>query len=287
MIGSPSATSTKKANEYSMSKSEFEFISAKAKNEFGLSLSSDKLSLVQSRLSKRLRLLSIDSFSTYCSLLSTAKGQQEAMHMLSALTTNVTHFFREMHHFEALAEEILPRLMLDNRLHDRIRIWSAGCSAGQEPYSIAATVLAKCPELLDRDFKILATDVDPEILKSAMSGKYSAEGISRIPNDFSRPLFLETKENELVINPELVKLIKFARLNLIGDWPMSGKFDVIFCRNVAIYFDKETQARLWKRFHEILKSGGILCIGHSERLTEEIEQKFENVGLTMYRRLGN
>lgn len=274
------------ASDYEMSEVEFKFIAEKVNSDFGLSIGCEKLGLIQSRLSKRLRVLGIDSFEAYCSLLETPNGQQEAMHMLSALTTNVTHFFREMHHFDALSRDILPSLRETAETGGRIRMWSAGCSAGQEPLSIAATVLKSWPDAAGLDCKILATDIDPEVLEIARAATYQAEEIEKIPTLY-RDLIFSKGASEKTASKEITKLIKFGRLNLISNWPMTGKFDVIFCRNVAIYFDKSTQIRLWERFHDILSPGGTLCIGHSERLSGDIKNKFKSAGVTIYRRIDN
>lgn len=270
--------------DYEMTEDDFNFIAGMANSDFGLSLKSDKMALIQSRLSKRLRLLEIDSFANYCALLSTPNGQQESIHMLSALTTNVTHFFREMHHFDAFANNVLPDLRKKAESGCPVRIWSAGCSAGQEPYSISAVALNEWPDLLNFDFKILATDIDPEVLKTAKAGNYSADEIEKITSPYRNLMFSKQVGPQKTISPEVAKPITFARLNLISGWPMSRKFDVIFCRNVAIYFDKPTQVRLWERFHDILKPGGMLCIGHSERLSGSAAAKFKTAGVTMYRR---
>jgi len=170
---------------------------------------------------------------------------------------------------------------------NRLRIWSAGCSAGQEPYSIAAAILESWPDVADLDFRILATDVDPDILRAAKSGKYGDDEISKIPTNYRQIMFPKFCSGDTLLSPKVSELIKFARINLIEDWPMTGKFDVIFCRNVAIYFDKRTQANLWKRLHNILTPGGVLFIGHSERLSEHIEDKFDSIGVTTYRRIDN
>lgn len=272
-------------NAYDLSDTDFAFIVSKSKTDFGLNLSNDKIALVQSRLTKRLRHLGLSDFSAYCSFLSTSDGQEESIQMLSALTTNVTHFFREKHHFDRLVADILPDLRIKAESGKRIRIWSAGCSAGQEPYSIAATILANWPSAPSFDVKILATDVDPEILAVASAGLYSDQDIEGVAVQYRDLLFETSPEGKHHIRQDVSSLIKFGNLNLISDWPMSGKFDVIFCRNVAIYFDKPTQVRLWERFYNILTPNGTLNIGHSERLSGDIAKKFESAGVTMYRRL--
>ena len=204
--------------------------------------------------------------------------------MLSALTTNVTHFFREEHHFRLLREVALPQLVEAARNGGRVRIWSAGCSAGQEPYSIAFTVLSLFPEAARHNLRILATDVDPQILAKAEAGRYPLEERQSIPEAYRRHIEADGPSH-FTIGDAARQLITFGRLTLIESWPISGPFQVIFCRNVAIYFDKPTQSRLWARFGEILSPGGHLCIGHSERVAGAAEQMFRPVDVTAYQRL--
>ena len=263
---------------------DFAFISKKAKMDFGLNLDIGKRELVQSRLSRRIRVLELPDFAAYCSLLETPSGQQESMHMLSALTTNVTSFFREPHHFEYLENEISPYLKNEVKRGKRVRIWSAGCSAGHEPYSIAASILTVWPKASDHDLRILATDVDPKILDLAREGSYSQEEVERVPKKYCPILFQNLEMDRRKVRMDIRKLVYYRQLNLISKWPMNGKFDIIFCRNVAIYFDRCTQQDLWHRFHNILKPGGMLMIGHSERLSGAAEENFSNEGITTYRR---
>jgi chemotaxis protein methyltransferase CheR len=262
---------------------DFAVIADLAMRDFGLHLTVAKRDLVYSRLLKRLRSLGLDHFRDYCTLLTSQKGESERMAMLSALTTNVTHFFREEHHFKLLREVALPPLIKAAREGGRVRIWSAGCSAGQEPYSLAFTLLNLCPEAAKLNLRILATDVDSEILAKAKSGIYPEEERKAIP-DTMRKYIEPAGAGHFTIGAAARELITFGRLNLIENWPISGPFQVIFCRNVAIYFDKPTQARLWARFGELVSPNGHLCIGHSERVAGPAEQMFRAVGVTAYQR---
>ncbi|NBZ86880.1 CheR family methyltransferase [Stagnihabitans tardus] len=265
------------------SDADFKVIADLAMRDFGLNLTSAKRDLVYSRLLKRLRVLGLEDFREYCALISGPNGTDERNAMLSALTTNVTHFFREEHHFKLLREVALPGLIKTAKEGGRVRIWSAGCSAGPEPYSLAFTVLSMFPEAARSNFRILATDVDPEILKKAEAGIYPEDERKGIPEAFNR--FTESAgPGKFTIGRAARELITFGRLNLIEDWPISGPFQVIFCRNVAIYFDKPTQSRLWARFGDLLSPGGHLCIGHSERVLGPAEQMFKAVGITAYQR---
>lgn len=263
---------------------DFQTIADLAMRDFGLHLTLAKRDLVYSRLLKRLRSLGLDNFGEYCALITCPQGEGERTAMLSALTTNVTHFFREEHHFKLLRDAALPSLIKSAREGGRVRIWSAGCSAGQEPYSLAFTILSLCPEASRLNLRILATDVDAEILAKAEVGKYPEEERKAIPEAMRR--FIEPATTGFTIGTAARELITFGRLNLIESWPISGPFQVIFCRNVAIYFDKPTQARLWGRFGEMLSTDGHLCIGHSERVAGPAEQMFRTVGVTAYQRLG-
>lgn len=262
---------------------DFTAIARRAQADFGLHLPDTKKDLVYSRLSKRLRQLGLRDFRTYCALLEGPDAAEERTHMLSALTTNVTHFFREGHHFKALRETVLPPLIRAAREKRRVRLWSAGCSAGQEPYSLAFTILDLCPEAGRLDLRILATDVDPQILAQAEAGVYPAEELNSLPESARR--MTGPAAGGFAISEKVRELVRFGELNLMHDWPMRGMFDIIFCRNVAIYFDKPTQARLWHRFAGLIPPGGHLFIGHSERVAGAAETAFRSIGVTAYERL--
>jgi chemotaxis protein methyltransferase CheR len=270
---------------FPFSDADFLAIAKLAQADFGLHLTPVKKDLVYSRLTKRLRHLGLPDFSSYCQLIDAADGVEERLQMLSALTTNVTHFFREDHHFRMLRETILPPLIAAARSGARLRLWSAGCSAGQEPYSLAFTLLDLCPEAAKLDIRILATDVDPVILARAKAGIYDNEELKTVPQSVRNSHITADGNSSFVVGPNARKIINFGELNLMQDWPIKGPFDVIFCRNVAIYFDKETQARLWGRFAGMLTAGGHLCIGHSERIAGALANRLETVGVTTYRKL--
>lgn len=254
--------------------------------ESGIAVSEAKTSLIQSRLAKRLRELGMSKFSEYTDLLSGADGLDERMTLISALTTNVTNFFREPHHFEHLREAVFPSLR--QRLSDggRVRFWSAGCSTGQEPYSISMTMLPLLAEYKKADFRILASDIDPKVVAHGHEATYREDLLDGIPGPL-RKKYLEAAPNEpgsLRFVRHIRELVVFKQLNLLKPWPMKGQFDVIFCRNVVIYFDQETRNRLWLRFAQQLAPGGVLFIGHSERLEASFNDYFENIGPTTYQR---
>ncbi len=269
---------------YPFTDADFAVIARRAQAEFGLHLTEAKKDLVYSRLTKRLRQLGLGDFHSYCRLIEAPDGADERRQMLSALTTNVTHFFREGHHFQTLRSTVLPPLLAAARAGGRLRIWSAGCSAGQEPYSLAFTLLELCPEAARHDIRILATDVDPAILARAREGVYDAEEAKSLPDGVRSAHLRDLGNGKVSVGDKARALITFGELNLMQDWPMRGPFDVIFCRNVAIYFDKETQARLWLRFADMLAPGGYLCIGHSERVAGPAMPLLVGAGVTTYRK---
>lgn len=247
----------------------------------GIALAEGKAALVYSRLAKRLRSLGLRSFREYCALIEDQAGVDERQAMMAALTTNVTRYFREPHHFDHLREVVMPKLVERARKGGRIRLWSAACSNGQEPYSMAITVLTALPEAANLDVKILATDIDPNMVAEGKAGIYREDAVAPVPLDLRRKWFKKAGTGWEVAD-ELRALVAFRELNLIGDWPMKGKFDAIFCRNVVIYFDEPTQERIWSRFAPMLEPAGTLYIGHSERVTGPATALFETTGLTTY-----
>ncbi|PHR60789.1 MAG: chemotaxis protein [Robiginitomaculum sp.] len=253
----------------------------------GIFVSMEKNSLVHSRLIKILRTLNLSSFKEYCDLVEAPAGKELRREMLMALTTNLTRFFREAHHFEHLLKEALPPLIAKAKLGERIRIWSAGCSNGQEPYSIAAIILSLLPEANNYDIKILASDIDCNMVAHGRIGMYSEEIAEKMPDNLRNKHFQKvTTENgiQYAASERLKKLVSFRELNLNAvSWPMRGKFQIIFCRNVVIYFNAETQKTLWNNFRDMLCGPGYLYIGHSERLSGQSVDKFESVGTTTYR----
>ena len=273
------------AGEYVMTAEDFAFIAGVMRESAGIHLGSGKATLAYSRLAKRLRALGLENFKDYCALVGAPEGSEELQAMVAALTTNVTRFFREPHHFEALAAEFETRLAEKARAGQPVRLWSAACSTGQEPYSMAMTVLDALPEALDLDVRILGTDIDPNVLAEARAGIYAAEVAAAIPPEARRRHGMATGDRgSFAVSRQLRDLVVFNSLNLNGAWPMKRRFDVIFCRNVAIYFDDATQERLWGRLADALVPGGLLCIGHSERVSGPAEARFHLGGLTTYRR---
>ena len=251
----------------------------------GIQLSDAKRDLVYSRLARRVRALHFDDFGHYLDHVETS-GDGEFTEFLNAITTNLTSFFRERHHFDALRQTMLPQLMKARASSRRLRVWSAGCSTGEEPYSIAMTLRDVMPEGSGWDARILATDLDTNVLAHARAGVYNEERIQQLPDSTVRRWFRRGRgghKGKVRVAPELQPLITFNQLNLMEPWPMRGKFDVIFCRNVVIYFDKATQAKLFDRFADALADDGFLIVGHSETLYR-VTDRFELIGQTMYRK---
>jgi chemotaxis protein methyltransferase CheR len=275
--------------EYPLRRRDLVDIAAMIYSDAGISLNETKASLVYSRLSKHIRNLGLSGFKEYCSLVSSPAGAAARREMLSHLTTNFTRFFRENHHFEHLKNDVLPELLVRAKNGGRVRIWSAACSDGQEPYSIALTVLSMMPNAADFDFRILATDIDPKILALARAGAYDEAALETVSPAMRKQWFQEAEiqgRRKFLIDDRVKRLITFNELNLMAQWPFKGTFDVIFCRNVVIYFDEPTQVKIWSRFADLLPVGGHLYIGHSERVSGEAKHVLDNTGITTYRYLG-
>lgn len=270
--------------EFAFTEADFRKISAMVHGDAGIYLPEAKATLVYSRLAKRLRALGLTSFKDYCALVAGGEGLDERQKMLAALTTNVTRFFREPHHFEHLRDKVLPPLLDAARRGGKVRIWSAACSSGQEPFSIAMTILSLMPEAADRDVRILATDIDPNMVAEGRRGIYAAQLLDGVPPDLRKRWTTPAPGGEARMADEARALVTFNELNLIGEWPMKGRFDAIFCRNVAIYFEDDTQARLWSRFAPMINPDGALYIGHSERVQGPAVSLFRPDGVTTYRR---
>jgi chemotaxis protein methyltransferase CheR len=274
--------------EFPFTWSDFHKIAQLVHSEAGIVLADTKANLVYSRLAKRLRVIGLRSFRDYCSLVSGIDGTDERQAMIAAMTTNVTRFLRENHHFEFLKKRVLPGLLDEASKGRRVRIWSAGSSSGEEAYSIALTILDVMPEAAALNVRILATDIDPEMLRRGAAGIYQMRQVAEIPVEQRRRWFhpvSRSEEAEYEVAPEMHSLVQFKELNLLHEWPMRGRFDIIFCRNVMIYFDDPTQNEVWRRFGDVLQPGGYLCIGHSERISTT-NHPYELVGQTIYRRMG-
>lgn len=267
--------------EFHFTQHDFERLRKLVNEHTGIKLSDHKQEMLYSRLSRRLRTLNLNSFSSYYKLLQSNDGE-ELVNFINAVTTNLTAFFREPHHFELLAQELLPQLLVKKQNTRRIRIWSAGCATGEEAYSIAMIVKEVVPA--NWDVKILATDLDSSVLTKGKQGVYEEERLENVPPARLHRWFKKgsgTQAGRVQVMSELQKLITFKPLNLIHGWPMRGPFDIIFCRNVVIYFDKSTQKILFERFANILDKDAYLLIGHSENLFQ-LSTRFRLLQQTVY-----
>ncbi len=282
--GAPPAGDKLVEGEFHFTEEDFRRISAMLHADAGIALPESKATLVYSRLAKRLRTLGLSSFRDYCALIAGSDGVDERQKMMAALTTNVTRFFREPHHFDHLQSKVLPALVAEAKRGGRVRIWSAGCSNGQEAYSAAMTILSVMPDAADYDIRILASDIDPNMVAEGKAGIYRDDVVAVIPENVrARWMTPSRKGSGWMAGDAMRRLVSFRELNLIADWPVKGPFQVIFCRNTVIYFEEETQSRIWTRFAPLLAPRGVLYIGHSERLTGPAVARFENDGLTTYR----
>lgn len=229
----------------------------------GISLRPGKENLVQGRLLKRLTALDLPSFENYIDFVEQDRSGRELAAMIDVLTTNKTSFFRESQHFDFLVKRVLPAVAQRDR---SLRIWSAACSSGEEPYTIALSLLENIPDIDRWNIRILATDISDSMLVRARSAIYDRQAVTELPPGLVQQYFT-CKDHSYHLREQVRSLVSFAKLNLMSDWPMRGPFDVIFCRNAMIYFDKSTQQLLVNRFWDLLKRDGILFIGHSESLT--------------------
>ena len=261
---------------------DFDLISKIAHQNWGLKLDQSKSSSILPRVEKRKQALGITSLREYCVRVS--QDSEEAQSFINALTTNVTHFYREAHHFEDFEQRVLGPRSGQIASGSRFRVWSAGCSSGQEPYSIAGSIMAVIPNAAATDVKILATDIDTNVLQAAALAKYHPSECSFPSEDLRLRLFPES-DGDFVIPKGIRELVAFRHLNLVKSWPFQGPFDAIFCRNVSIYFDRETQEKLWIAFSSVMRDGATLYIGHSERINAPERFGLRSDGITTYRKL--
>jgi chemotaxis protein methyltransferase CheR len=270
------------AREFAFSDADFRALAQLAYDYAGISLSDSKRNLLYSRLSRRLRQLKLDSFVDYRAYLDTHSAELEGF--INSISTNHTKFFREAHHFEHLRSHVvLPFAQgLRTGASRRLRIWSAGCSSGEEPYTIAVVLKREIQDLALRDVKILATDIDTDVLGKAARGAFTVNATDDVPRVYQE-FFRRAGDDKVSVDDDVREAIAFRRLNLMEDWPFRGPFDAIFCRNVMIYFDAQTKTKLVERFTRMIRPGGWLYIGHSESLIGT-HPGLQSVGRTIYRR---
>lgn len=252
----------------------------------GIDLPPHKKTMAAGRLVKRLKATGLSTVDDYIALLNSPSGEEERSHFINVYTTNMTRFNREAHHFSYLAGEVMPRLSHAARQGKRVRLWSAGCSSGEEPFQMAFHMLDACPGVGKLDVKLLATDIDSDILSIAREAIYPRAHTSSLPGDQMSRYFeaVGSSRDRVRVKDAARELIRFRTLNLHDTWPFQGKFDVIMCRNVTIYFDTETQQRLWRRFVSRLQPSGMLFLGHSESLAQDCISQFTMLGPGIFQR---
>ncbi len=270
--------------EFKFTLKDFDYLRNITNKKTGIVVSDDKFDMFYARLSKHVRRLGLSDFRDYCQVISRGESQ-EMVTLINSVTTNLTSFFREKHHFDYMKADFIPRHVKNRQDRKLLRIWSAGCSTGEEPYSIAMQTLESLP--LGWQVKITATDVDTDVLAKARTGVYPVSKLDGISDSRLKQWFYkgaESKEGYVKVRKELTDVIEFKQLNLIENWFFQDKFDLIFCRNVLIYFDIDTKKKIADKFYNVTRDGGCLMIGHSESLFN-VSSKFKLIGNTIYEKL--
>ncbi|VAW94055.1 Chemotaxis protein methyltransferase CheR [hydrothermal vent metagenome] len=274
-----------KKREFEFTDKDFNYIQQLVADSTGIVLSEGKRDMVYSRLARRIRELKLNSYKLYCDRLKNG-DEDELIAFTNAITTNLTSFFREPHHFDFLKNKLLPEIK-KNKSSRKLRVWSAGCSSGEEPYSIAMVVYEVFETVLDSwDIKILATDLDSNMVQTAANGVYTDERVTGLAKSRLNKFVKSGSAHnagKVKMSPKLQNLITFKELNLMNDWPIKGPFDFMFCRNVVIYFDKPTQKILFDRYADLLAPNAHLFIGHSESL-HNVTTRFNLLGKTIYQK---
>lgn len=280
----PETRVMEKAREFPYTPRDFDFLRRVAHERTGIVVTDDKFDMFYARLSRRVRKLGLASFQDYCQRV--REEPDEVLELVNAITTNLTAFFRENHHFDYLARQITPAHLAAHPRPQPLRLWSAGCSTGEEPYSLAMTLLEALPPPHLREVSILATDIDSNVLRTAAMGVYPTERVrdldqARLHRWFQRGT--GANAGAVRVKTEVRQQVQFAQLNLMESWELEAPLDIIFCRNVIIYFGKEDKIRLIDRYADALRDGGYLFIGHSESLFK-ISERFQLIGQTIYRK---
>ncbi len=267
--------------EFDFRHSDFKALAHLVYERSGIVLGDHKKNMVYGRLAKRLRELRLTTFSQYLDLLKNSEDESEIEHLINAITTNLTRFFREDHHFNHVHDTLVPELIKNKQ--PKIRMWSAACASGPEPYSLAMTVSDALKNSTQFNFKILATDLDTKMLETARNGKYDISIHKDIPvalrNKYTT--VCSDDRDSFEINETIRNLISFNRMNLMKHWPLKGNLDAIFCRNVLIYFNAEDKKRIIEQLIEKLRPGGFLYMGHAESIMNA-PTSIKNVGPTTY-----
>ncbi len=269
---------------------EFQRFSAFIYDKVGIKLPQTKKTMLEARMQKRLKILGMSVFEAYADFVFSQEGQDnELVHLIDVVTTNKTDFFREPDHFAYLAKTVLPAIINGRAdcLKEPIRLWSAGCSRGEEPYTLAMVLSELADQRRDFRFSILASDISSRILEHAIKGIYADDRIEPVPDRFKKKYLLRSQDRTsglVRICPEIRQHVTFKRINFMDDdLGVRQKMDIIFCRNVVIYFDKTTQQTLMGKFHHQLQGSGFLFLGHSESLNG-LDTDFQAVASTIYRK---
>lgn len=261
------------AREFEFTEQDFERIRNFIHRKAGIALNPTKKDMVYGRLVRRVRELKLANFAAYVNFLESPAGRDELEAFVNALTTNLTFFFREEHHFPLLADHV-------KNLSGEINVWCAAASTGEEPYSIAITLLEATGGR--SNIQVFASDLDTHVLKVAADGYYAADKVNKVPAALQQKYFEKQADGRYRVKPFLRNMITFRQINLVeNNWPIRNKFDAIFCRNVMIYFDRDTQYAVLKKFHPLLKPHGLLFVGHSENLYHATDL-FKLRGKTVY-----
>lgn len=279
------------AREDSISNADFGRLRGLIYQQSGINLNVDKKTMLELRVKRRLRSLHLDCFADYCEYLFGAHGQKdEIVHLLDVVSTNKTDFFREPEHFEFLIEKAIPELMARNQSGRPLLVWSAGCSSGEEPYTLAMVLKEWGAANPGFRFRVLASDLSNTVLAKARRGVFTAEVAGPVPPDLRRKYFMRSRDrshNLVRVVPELRQLVEFRRLNFMdADFGLSGKADVIFCRNVIIYFDRSTQEQIMQKLTAQLLPGGYIFVGHSETL-HSLDLPLVPIAPALYRKTGH
>jgi chemotaxis protein methyltransferase CheR len=272
--------------EFEFTREDFNFLRKIVNERTGIVVADEKIDMFYSRLARRIRHLGLEDFKQYCERIKSEKDGTEVGQLINAITTNLTSFYREGYHFEYLFNILIPEMKSAQPDKRKLRIWSAGCSSGEEPYSIAATLNHLDLVAEGWDVGILATDIDSNVLAHGAKGIYSMEQLKTVPEQYLQSGFLRGKGSsfgKVRVKPAVRDLVEFAQLNLNSPWSLPEPVDIVFCRNVIIYFDKESKKKLVNRIADNLNPGGYLFIGHSESLFR-VTDRFELVGKTIYRK---
>lgn len=268
------------AREFLMTEADFRKIVRIAHTQTGIVLSDHKKEMVYSRLARRVRRMGLATFADYLNHIK--QDPAETNEFINSLTTNLTSFFRENHHFEHMLETSLPDLQKRNAGTRKLRVWSCAASTGEEPYSIAM-MLKEFGFDRSWDVKLLATDLDSQVLATAKAGLYNEDRVQGMDPKWRNKYLTQQSDGRWKVNSDVASLISFKRLNLLENWPMKGQFDMVFCRNVVIYFDKDTQRVLFDRMAKQMANQSWLYIGHSETL-HRVTTEFNGLGKTIYRK---